>query len=244
MNHDSLYPEEALLLNSLRSPDASMSRSFNHLDLLQARPVSQTSSIKLDEALDFDAPLLDRRLHFAMRLPERESNDTKTRLIRITRPFRIRWDLMTMMVALYNCITVPLIVTFEVREATWITVINNFADVAFIVDIGLNFFTTYINSIGEEVTDLRKIALHYLRLMFWIDLVSAIPFDLLLLIFSSSLPVPDAVNLTDMLKLVRVFRLNRMIRFLRSNGESKSQVRLLIMLTYLMLWIHFAGCAW
>jgi CRP-like cAMP-binding protein len=149
-----------------------------------------------------------------------------------------------MMVALYNCITVPLIVTFEVKEVTWITVINNFADAAFMVDIGLNFFTTYINSIGEEVTDLRKIALHYLRLMFWIDLVSAVPFDLLLLIFSSSLPVPDAVNLTDMIELVRVFRLNRMIRFLRSNCESKSQVRLLIMLTYLMLWIHFAGCAW
>lgn len=53
-------------------------------------------------------------------------------------------------------------------------------DVTFIVDILINFRTTYVNQNDEVVSHPGKIAVHYLRGWFLIDLVAAIPFDLLL----------------------------------------------------------------
>lgn len=53
-------------------------------------------------------------------------------------------------------------------------------DVTFIVDILINFRTTYVDIADEVESDPAKIAMHYLRGWFLIDLVAAIPFDLLL----------------------------------------------------------------
>lgn len=53
-------------------------------------------------------------------------------------------------------------------------------DIMFMVDIVINFRTTYVNHNDEVVSHPGKIALHYLRGWFLIDVVAAIPFDLLL----------------------------------------------------------------
>ena len=50
----------------------------------------------------------------------------------------------------------------------------------FIIDIVINFRTTYISEAEEVVSQPSKIAVHYFRGWFIIDLVAAIPFDLLL----------------------------------------------------------------
>ena len=53
-------------------------------------------------------------------------------------------------------------------------------DVMFIIDILINFRTTFVNTNDEVVSHPGKIAVHYFRGWFLIDLVAAIPFDLLL----------------------------------------------------------------
>lgn len=63
----------------------------------------------------------------------------------------------------------------------------------FIVDILINFRTTYVNANDEVVSDPGKIAVHYFKGWFIIDLVAAIPFDLLLYLFGKSLNT-DEVN--------------------------------------------------
>ena len=50
----------------------------------------------------------------------------------------------------------------------------------FIIDILINFRTTYVSENDEVVSAPSKIAVHYFRGWFIIDLVAAIPFDLLL----------------------------------------------------------------
>ena len=59
---------------------------------------------------------------------------------------------------------------------------NNFftVDIMFIIDIVINFRTTYISENEEVISQPSKIAVHYFRGWFIIDLVAAIPFDLLL----------------------------------------------------------------
>ena len=59
-------------------------------------------------------------------------------------------------------------------------------DVMFIVDILINFRTTYVNANDEVVSNPGRIAIHYFRGWFIIDLVAAIPFDLLLDLLNSN----------------------------------------------------------
>jgi len=61
-----------------------------------------------------------------------------------------------------------------------ITIIDLIVDIMFIVDILINFRTTYVNKKDEVVSHPGKIAVHYFKGWFLIDVVAAIPFDLLL----------------------------------------------------------------
>ena len=49
-------------------------------------------------------------------------------------------------------------------------------------DIILNFRTTFVSKSGQVVYDARQIAIHYVRGMFVLDLLAAIPFELLVLL--------------------------------------------------------------
>lgn len=53
-------------------------------------------------------------------------------------------------------------------------------DITFVIDILINFRTTFVNGQDEVVSHPGRIAIHYLTGWFLIDLVAAIPFDLLL----------------------------------------------------------------
>lgn len=46
-------------------------------------------------------------------------------------------------------------------------------------DIVFNFRTTYVSKSGQVIFDARQICIHYLTTWFIIDLVAALPFDLL-----------------------------------------------------------------
>lgn len=46
-------------------------------------------------------------------------------------------------------------------------------------DIVLNFRTTFVSKKGEVVSDSKLIALNYIRSWFVVDLLAALPFDLL-----------------------------------------------------------------
>lgn len=50
----------------------------------------------------------------------------------------------------------------------------------FLLDIVLNFATTFVSKSGQVVYHTRAIAINYLRGWFFLDLVAAIPFDVIL----------------------------------------------------------------
>lgn len=60
---------------------------------------------------------------------------------------------------------------FNLRQTT--TKIFIFADII------LNFRTTYVSQSGQVVYESRSICIHYVRTWFFVDLVAALPFDLL-----------------------------------------------------------------
>jgi hypothetical protein len=56
--------------------------------------------------------------------------------------------------------------------------LNFFIDFCFILDIIVNFRTTYINiRTGDEISDSKMIAKEYVKYRFWVDLIPTISWD-------------------------------------------------------------------
>ena len=99
---------------------------------------------------------------------------------------RMNWDLLVIMLALYNCVMIPFNVAFpDDNESLLMTIFNKIIDVLFGLDIALNFRTTYINPLTNvEIMDAKKIALNYTKSnRFAVDLLASIPFEVFFELF-------------------------------------------------------------
>ncbi|VEN49840.1 unnamed protein product, partial [Callosobruchus maculatus] len=106
-------------------------------------------------------------------------------------PFKAVWDWIILILVIYTAIFTPYVAAFLLSEPDFntrknkkysedpIVIIDLIVDVTFIVDILINFRTTYVAGNDEIVSDPVRIAYHYLKGWFLIDLVAAVPFDLL-----------------------------------------------------------------
>jgi hypothetical protein len=76
------------------------------------------------------------------------------------------WDAIILIFVLYEAIATPLDFSFGI-EATnkHIKQVNTVADVAFILDLGLSFFKSFVDKNGEVVSDLGRIQRKYMT--FW-----------------------------------------------------------------------------
>lgn len=84
---------------------------------------------------------------------------------------------------------------------------NKICDYFFLIDIVLNFRTTYRTEFSnQEELSSKKIALNYIRGFFWIDLLSALPLESMVKLFDSEAK-SNLLEYFAMLKLFRVLRL-------------------------------------
>ncbi|XP_066422952.1 potassium voltage-gated channel subfamily H member 4 isoform X2 [Molothrus aeneus] len=98
--------------------------------------------------------------------------------------FKALWDWLILLATFYVAITVPYNVCFTGTEdslsAARSTIVSDIAvEMLFILDIILNFRTTYVSQSGQVVYDPRSICIHYVATWFFVDLIAALPFDLL-----------------------------------------------------------------
>ena len=104
--------------------------------------------------------------------------------------------------AIWNCFYIPFEIAFTPEDSIIITILDYLIDALFVVDIAINFRSTFVNKNGEEIYDGKKIAKKYaLGGRFWIDFLSVVPFELM----SGGV---KSLNLFGLLKLVRITRLN------------------------------------
>ena len=144
---------------------------------------------------------------------------------------------------------IPYDIAFEIPEVDVVFVLNIVVDVVFILDIIFNFRRCYRTKWGIE-TDPKKIGSRYLKGWFIIDLIPAIPVDLLATIYFAEETDPVAViRGTDALKLLRLPRLFRLLRIFRlarifsmrsSFGAPVTRIFMLIFLS--LLFIHWDAC--
>ena len=151
-----------------------------------------------------------------------------------------RWDIIIIVLALYNSITIPLSIAFQepFLETVGIVIFDSFVDLVFFIDLFINFRTSYISTTtGEEIFDPKMIAKRYIRGRFLLDLLSTIPFDKLA---SNS----DILPIFGMLKLFRVFRISMVIRNLTIKSSQKSMLKVLWLIFGLFLYLHVLACLW
>ncbi|CAO2603601.1 Potassium voltage-gated channel subfamily H member 2 [Lemmus lemmus] len=108
-------------------------------------------------------------------------------------PFKAVWDWLILLLVIYTAVFTPYSAAFLLKETEDgsqthdcgyacqpLAVVDLIVDIMFIVDILINFRTTYVNANEEVVSHPARIAVHYFKGWFLIDMVAAIPFDLLI----------------------------------------------------------------
>uniref|UniRef100_A0A4Y0BTV6 Cyclic nucleotide-binding domain-containing protein n=1 Tax=Anopheles funestus TaxID=62324 RepID=A0A4Y0BTV6_ANOFN len=173
-------------------------------------------------------------------------------------PFKAVWDWIILLLVMYTAIFTPYVAAFLLSEPDYnqrknrkyaddpIVIIDLIVDVTFVVDILINFRTTFVNGQDEVVSHPGRIAVHYLSGWFLIDLVAAIPFDLLLVGSDTDelgLDKDETTTLIGLLKTARLLRLVRVARKIDRYSEYGAAVLVLLMATFALI-AHWLACIW
>ncbi len=146
---------------------------------------------------------------------------------------------------MYNCFTIPLVLAFQPEEANSLEwdLSNWIITCIFAIDILINFRTTYFSE-GEEIEAGLRLFLNYLfSFRFILDLITTIPFDLIAKLMGTySIDIQKALSATRMLKFIRVGGITNLIASLRFEKSTKTLIKILQLLLYMVLFVHIQGC--
>ena len=126
------------------------------------------------------------------------------------------WDPIMIFLMLYIAFFLPYKLTFWENDPTSIVIIDYLIDLFFLVDIFVNFLTSYTDSeLNVTVKSPKKIAMQYLKGWFIFDAVAVLPVDFFVYLAMGS--SADAGNLGSLklARLVRLYRLYRLVRLLK-----------------------------
>ena len=122
-------------------------------------------------------------------------------------PFKAIWDWLVLALVTYTAVVTPYMASFVLakdqekeeyeKQFSNATSVNNFGysdpmsivdyvvDIMFVIDIFINFRTTYVDGNNDVISSPCRIAVHYMKTWFIIDMLAAIPFELLFMIGST-----------------------------------------------------------
>ncbi|XP_053625531.1 potassium voltage-gated channel subfamily H member 8 isoform X7 [Plodia interpunctella] len=157
--------------------------------------------------------------------------------------FKTFWDWLILIATFYVAVVVPYNASFVDEGHPRISVTSDVVvEALFIVDIVLNFRTTFVSKKGEVVSDSKAIALNYIRTWFVVDLLAALPFDLLYAsdVYSGAESTHGNVHLV---KLTRLLRLARLLQKMDRYSQYSALILTLLMLSFTLL-AHWLACIW
>ncbi|XP_067277030.1 potassium voltage-gated channel subfamily H member 5 isoform X2 [Pseudorasbora parva] len=204
----------------------------------QITPVSRTEvtshkQSRLAEVLQLGSDILPQY--------KQEAPKTPPHIILHYCTFKTTWDWVILILTFYTAIMVPYNVSFKTKQnnVTWL-VLDSVVDVIFLVDIVLNFHTTFVGPGGEVISDPKLIRMNYLKTWFVIDLLSCLPYD----IINAFENVDEGISsLFSSLKVVRLLRLGRVARKLDHYLEYGAAVLVLLVCVFGLV-AHWLACIW
>jgi len=158
---------------------------------------------------------------------------------------RIAWDAMIAVLAIVSCIVVTWQVAFSDGDLSLAWSAIYIIDVFFVIDIGLNFFTSYREG-GVEVVATEKTSGRYARTMLPIDVVANLPWELLVFVLGEHAIM--GVSLVLWLRLPRVLRIVRFFRIVDRWDAlpiiNPGMLRIVNVGIGVALATHIVACAW
>lgn len=147
---------------------------------------------------------------------------------------------------IYDCVMAPITWAygksdiFSPKVGFIVDLISYFNSLVFLSDILAGFRKAYLHEKdGVECRDPKKIAERYLKGYFIIDLLSAIPFDMFVN-FDGSFAF---LILFPLLKILRLYRLKKIITYLQMDNKSRTRIRILYLAIRLIFINHWVACA-
>ncbi|CAK6962291.1 potassium voltage-gated channel subfamily H member 5a [Scomber scombrus] len=234
----------------------------------QLAPLSQTEVThkpsRLAEALQLGSDILPQY--------KQEAPKTPPHIILHYCTFKTTWDWVILILTFYTAIMVPYNVSFKTKQnnLAWL-VLDSIVDVIFLIDIVLNFHTTFVGPAGEVISDAKLIRMNYMKTWFVIDLLSCLPYDIINAfenvdedVIVSASPVshlrdvshfhrnstrmedsllPGLSSLFSSLKVIRLLRLGRVARKLDHYLEYGAAVLVLLVCVFGLV-AHWLACIW
>ena len=212
-----------------------------------------------DDDDDDDARSEDGEEDFEFQLPAVSVSGYRTSyfMIHPNHPAKIAFDFWIGFLIVGSVLVVPFQIGFRVDESKAIFIAECIVDAFF----GLDIFTTFRTAIfapeqGGYETNPRVIAVEYAKGMLLIDVMSTIPFDLAVKLYSNSGDSNNAMlRSSKLLKALRLVRLLKLIRLLKLTKLFKAQpekdpginptfASLAKMVAMLYFIAHLLGCLW
>ena len=141
---------------------------------------------------------------------------------------------MIILFTIYNVLYVPYDFAYEPNNSIALDIAETLIDVLFMLDIVVSFRTMYLSqATGDLIDDPKRIAANYVfRGRFFIDLLSSIPVDLLILAIQTN---SKLFSIIKILKLSRLFRLGRIVSILKFRTSLKSGLKMILIVAFLLL---------
>lgn len=159
------------------------------------------------------------------------------------------WDLLVCCLVIYSVVVIPLRIGFNRQPSLGFIIFDDMIDCLFFLDMCATFNTAYMDAHLETyVYTRKKIAIHYMKFWFWIDLVSTVPFDDVVQLFASSqsqLGAIRAVRILRLGRLAKLQRLNKLQDYLEEQFSiSPSQMNLVMLMLQIFFVAHVFACFW
>eukprot|EP00928_Gymnodinium_smaydae_P050800 TRINITY_DN3435_c0_g5_i1.p1 TRINITY_DN3435_c0_g5~~TRINITY_DN3435_c0_g5_i1.p1 ORF type:complete len:813 (+),score=124.59 TRINITY_DN3435_c0_g5_i1:271-2709(+) len=211
------------------------------------------SQMSMDEGFNWRPSVSDKSLTvngmFAVRRPSTFHNFLAKLSVNPDSNTMITWDLICGSLLIVVAVMSPFEAGFLPQEQLlsplWVW--NQLVNIVFLLDLMLQFIhpVKVTTRYGHRyVFDKRKIAISYLRSWFFVDLVSVIPFQLLLQ--NDQMKVTTVNRAARLLRLVKLLRLLRGFRIFRRwqerTGFSYRKNALYMLFSGVMLVSHWIAC--
>jgi hypothetical protein len=179
--------------------------------------------------------------------------DKKSWLVYPEDRFKNAWDLFMTIILLIACIMTPLDIAFTIKtDSIFDNKLSFVIDILFAIDILIIFNTTYYTNEMEIVDNREAITMNYLKGWFIIDILSIIPFDILI---KSGTGFNGLARMTRIGKLYKLTRLIRILKIVKEKNKLLKQLqdflkiglsfeRLFFFIMIFLLAMHLAACIW
>ena len=120
------------------------------------------------------------------------------------------------------------------------SIINYLVDCFYFADLILNFFVGYYDFEENLILEFKKVFKNYLLSSFFLDLISGVPLNLIVLLIinndSTTIAPQTPLNIITFLKLIRLFKLSMVFKFMKIGrffnlGHESTKINILLELT-------------